>query len=95
MRHQMDLLVASKQMNNMMQVCGLKPDYKVFIDSIQSVSFEAKKLPKTFLLNIIEKSKSDKLIWIPVIKYAGKTYASPEIKEVSTGKKIMFINQEQ
>jgi hypothetical protein len=87
------MYIADKKINSLMRSCDLNPEYKVFINSTQNVSYETTtKVDADYFMNLIEKSKKEGLdFWIPCIKYNGAMFVSPEIKEISDGEKCMFV----
>ena len=75
----------------------LKPDYKCYYQTFMRVSFKtSREVEAKYFLDIIKKSKEDnEEFWIPAIYFEGHLYVSPEIKELSDGKRTMFVSREE
>lgn len=91
MNYQMTLYIADRKVNKFMETFDLKPKHKVYV-SFRKANFETSTLiDEKYFLNIIEKSREQEDFWIPAIEFCGNLFHAEEIKEVSDGKRIMFL----
>ncbi len=95
MTHTATLYIADKVKNEFMRLFDMRPDYKWYIDrreaSFETASLKIHLSPSDYFHNIISKSKENKEFWIPAILYLNRIYANEGVKELSDGKKILFV----
>lgn len=91
---EMTLFIADHKINKFMRGFDLRPDYKAYVTRKEFVRFKTTTpINEAYFMNIIEKSKSQKDWWIPAIQHEGVMYVSPEIMELSDGKKVAFVGE--
>jgi hypothetical protein len=93
MKYLMTLFIAEKKINKFMQRFTIKPDYKWFV-FLKRVSFvKDSKVTSSHFMKIINESKKEKDFWIPAIKFRGNFYCDKDVKELSDGKRVFFVNK--
>lgn len=86
--------IADKRLNDFMAQFGTCPDYKVFVQPVvQEVTRQSTDSDEDFAGRLIEKSKTDSenSFWVPAVSCDGVLYSDPSIKEISDGRKSMFL----
>jgi hypothetical protein len=88
------LFIADRKLNSMMTAFDMCPAYKVFTTPVdKEIEHKGTDSNESFILRMIEFSKSQKGYWVPAIMHNGKLYASEGIKEISDGETTMIVNR--
>lgn len=86
------LYIADRKKNQLMSAFDLCPSYKVFVSPVDAeIEREGTNSEESFILQLIEFSKTRKDYWVPAIDHNGFLYAADGIKEISDGNHIMFV----
>jgi len=91
MRYEMILYIAKKDVNNFMASVDMKHEGKWFIEKT-AVSFTRKNaVDEKFFNDMIEKSFKNDDFCFPAIEFCGTLYTHPDVKELSDGEKIVYV----
>lgn len=93
MTETLTLFLADKRLNETMSALDMRPHYKVFVSN-KSTFKTKKEITTEFLLDMIEKSRTQETFWIPAIEWNGQLVIAPEIKSISDGQKEAFVRRE-
>ena len=96
MQYQMTLYIADHFSNIFMKAADMKPEYKWYITP-RKVTFETS-TPITDdyfrkIMDLSKKMQEENGYWIPAIKFGGRMYAHKDVKQLSDGNRMGFINE--
>jgi hypothetical protein len=88
----MDIFVADKQLNKIMDMVDLRLPHKWYYSLIKVTFTTSTEITNNYFYKIIEESKKENDIWIPAVLFCGNLYVDDEVKELSDGQKSFFVN---
>lgn len=90
LKYPITMYLACKKFNNVMRSFDMKPDYKWFIKDKLKVEVEEASIESLSKL-IKESEKDEHDVYIPLITCGNVTLLGNNVKEISDGKKIVFV----